>query len=77
MVTDAYGTDVASLVPMNLDPEPVGDTEPAHPDSEAGENVEAPEADLSGEPIPDGDDLDGVDLDEDAARALLTEEGGD
>jgi hypothetical protein len=75
MVTDPYGTDIASLVPMDLDPEPIAGVGAAHPDNEVGENVEAPEADLSGDPIPDGDDLDG-DLDEEADRAL-TEEGGD
>jgi hypothetical protein len=46
MDDDLHGTDVESLVLMNLDPEPVGEPETDHPDN--GETP-APEADLSGD----------------------------
>ena len=77
MATDPYGTDVESLVPMDLTPEPEGLSDAVdHPDEDEGD-IERVDADLTGEPIPDGDDVLDVPFDEAADRALLTEEGGD
>lgn len=69
MVTDPFGTDIASLVPMNLDPEPEGWGEAeGHPDN--GATVTPPEAVQEGDSIPD-EELDDADLDEEADLATL------
>ena len=46
-------TDVASLVPMNLDPEPDDYSEL---DDESDETVEYEDADTSGDPVSDSDE---------------------
>ena len=48
--TDLHGTDVGSLVPMNLTIEPTGEPEPDHPDNR---DATLTEADLSGDSFDD------------------------
>lgn len=76
MTLDPHGTDVASLVPMNLAPEPVGVSDTTESDPATGP-VETVEADQSGTPLGDDDDLAGVVFDDTADRAATGEGQGD
>ena len=69
---DEFGTDVASLVPVNTDPEPADYYEP---EDAGSDEVTAPEANIGGEILPDVDDPLGDD-DFDAARDLAWLQSG-
>ncbi|GLY32144.1 hypothetical protein [Kineosporia sp. NBRC 101731] len=71
MSTDPHGTDITSLVPMNLDPEP--DDYREHEVAGADE-VTAPEADLTGDPVAVDKDVE-IEFDDAADLALLEKMG--